>query len=123
MTPPRSVDGGEVAPSSIVGRQLGIWLASGVDGDACRHADLGSARNKLAANASALGHVSAKKLVGETQYWKVPHIQVDRGDPSFIPLVNGRSVIKSKDTSVHFFSGIFVDWSFPRFKVWSDFAT
>ena len=81
MTPPRSVDGGEVAPSSIVGRQLGIWLASGVDGDACRHADLGSARNKLAANASALGHVSAKKLVGETQYWKVPHIQVDRGDP------------------------------------------
>ena len=22
-----------------------------------------------------------KKLVGETQYWKVPHIQVERGDP------------------------------------------
>ena len=59
---------GEVAPSSIVGRQLGIWLASGVDGDACRHTDLGSARNKLAANASALGHVSTKN------WWEKPSI-------------------------------------------------
>ena len=79
--PPKSIDGGEVAPSSIVGRQLGIWLASRVNGDTYRHADLGSAKNKLATNASALDHVNAKKLVGETQYWKVPHIQVDRGDP------------------------------------------
>ena len=42
---------------------------------------------------------------------------------SFLFFVTGRSVIKSKDTSVHFSSGIFVDWSFPRFSVWSDFAT
>ena len=38
------------------------------------HADSRSARNELVANARALCHVSTKKLVGETQYWKVPHI-------------------------------------------------
>ena len=36
---------------------------------------------ELAADATALCHVSAKKLVGETQYWKVPHIQVERAGP------------------------------------------
>ena len=41
----------------------------------------GSAGSELAGNARALCHVSVKKLVGETQYWKVPHIQVERGDP------------------------------------------
>ena len=39
---------------------------------------LGGTQNRkcreLAGNARALCHVSAKKLVGETQYWKVPHI-------------------------------------------------
>ena len=67
--PPRSIDGGEVAPSLIVGGQLGIWLANGVDGDACKHADLGSAKNKLAINASALGHVSPKN------WWEKPNIE------------------------------------------------
>ena len=36
---------------------------------------------ELAPDATALCHVSAKKLVGETQYWKVPHIQVERAGP------------------------------------------
>ena len=54
----------------IVGGQLGIWLAGGVDGDAWRYVDAKSGGNRLAANASALGHVSTKKLMGETQYGK-----------------------------------------------------
>ena len=48
LTHPRSVGGGEVAPSPVFGVQLGIWFANGVDGDAWRHADLGSSRNELA---------------------------------------------------------------------------
>ena len=39
LTPPRSVDGNEVAPSPILGGQLGIQLASGVNGDAWRYAE------------------------------------------------------------------------------------
>ena len=39
LTPPSSVDGSEVAPSPILGGQLGIRLASGVNGDAWRHAE------------------------------------------------------------------------------------
>ena len=81
MTHPRSVDGGAVAPSPFFGGRLGISLANGVGGDAWRHADSGSTGNELVANTKALCHVSAEKLVGETQYWKVPHIQVERGDP------------------------------------------
>ena len=73
-------------PSPSFGGPLGIRLANGADGQAWRHADSGSARNKLAANAGALCHVSAKKLVGETQYWKVPHIKVERADPYYIVL-------------------------------------
>ena len=74
LTPPRKVGGSEVAPSPSFGGPLGICVGSGADGQACRYADSGSARNELAANAGALCHVSAKNLVGETQYWKVPHI-------------------------------------------------
>ena len=54
LTHPRSVDGGEVAPSPFSGGRLGISLASGVGGDAWKHADSGSAGNELAANAKAL---------------------------------------------------------------------
>ena len=63
-----SLGGGELAPSPIFGRQLGMWLATGVGGDSCRHADSRSGGNGLVANAKAFCHVSAKKLVGETQY-------------------------------------------------------
>ena len=81
LTPPRSVNGGEIAPLPIFGGQLRIRLVSEVDGDAWRHIDLGSAERELAANTRVLCHVSAKKLVGETQYWKVLHIQVERANP------------------------------------------
>ena len=81
LTHSKSVDSGMVAPSPFFSWRLRISVASGVGGDAWRHVDSGSMGNELAANAKALCHVSAKKLVGETQYWKVPHIQVERDDP------------------------------------------
>ena len=62
--------------------QLGILLAIGVDGHAWRHADLGSARNDLATSASAFCHVSAKKLVEETQYSRGPTIAAPHDKPA-----------------------------------------
>ena len=61
--PPRSVDGGEVAPSPIFGGQLGILLASGVGGDTWRHTNSESVGNELAPRAEHFA-MSAQKTGG-----------------------------------------------------------